>query len=387
MPHARLSASSAHRWTLCPGSVRLSDGIPNKSSAHAAAGTLAHEIAARCLTDERASPQMCTGRKAEIDGHAVECDLEMVDGVQFYLDTLDADVQKGDQTFVEVDLTPALKTIDPELGGTADFVRWRPSTKQLRVVDFKYGAGKVVEPTENKQLMLYALGALLTLDKPAKGVTVTIVQPRIEHEDGRVRDWTFPAVDLINFAADVAESARRTRDSNAPLVPGEVQCGWCPARHTCPELEKRQHALVAQEFSQAVPYDPVKLAQTLDAIPLVEARIKAIREFAYEEAERGNPPPGYKLVQKRATRKWKDEKAMTEWCLENGLVPFDAAPRKSPAQLEKELNKEQKKEMAELVESVSSGHTLVPVSDKRPEVHKALAQEFAVIPGQRSETK
>lgn len=383
MAHARLSASSAHRWTLCPGSVRLSDGIPNKSSAHAVAGTLAHEIAARCLTDERASPQMCTGRKAVIDGHTVECDLEMVDGVQFYLDTLDADVKKGDQTFVEVDLTPALKTIDPELGGTADFVRWRPSTKQLRVVDLKYGAGKVVEPTENKQLMLYALGALLTLDKPAKDVTVTIVQPRIEHEDGRVRDWTFPAVDLINFAADVAESARRTRDSNAPLVPGEVQCGWCPARHTCPELEKRQHALVAQEFSQVVPYDPVKLAQTLDAIPLVEARIKAIREFAYEEAERGNPPPGYKLVQKRAVRKWKDELSAAATLLKAGVAKGDVYEQpemRSPAQIEKLVGKKVFAPIeAAHVESVSSGHTLVPVSDKRPEAHKALAQEFSVV--------
>lgn len=378
MPHAHLSASSAHRWMLCPGSVRLSDGIPNKSSVHAAAGTLAHDIAAKCLTDDRASPQMCTGRKAVIDGHEVECDLEMVDGVQFYLDTLDADVRPGDATFVEVDLTPALKTIDPELGGTADFVRWRPATKQLRVVDLKYGAGKVVEPTENKQLMLYALGALLTLDKPAKEVTVTIVQPRIEHEDGRVRDWTFPAVDLLDFAADVAESATRTRNSNAPLVPGEVQCGWCPARRTCPELEKRQHALTAQEFNQVVPYDPAKLAQTLDAIPLVEARIKAIREFAYEEATRGNPPPGYKLVQKRATRKWKDESAAALWCADQGVEPYEAPAVRSPAQLEKELNKKQKKEMAWLVESVSSGHTLVPVSDKRPEAHKALAQEFSV---------
>ena len=107
MPHARLSASSAHRWMLCAGSVRLSDGLPNKSSANAAEGTLAHDIAARCLIT-KAPPQKCLGREGERDGHKVVCDQEMVDGVQFYLDNILEDFKKGDETFVEVDLTPAL---------------------------------------------------------------------------------------------------------------------------------------------------------------------------------------------------------------------------------------------------------------------------------------
>ena len=380
MAHARLSASAAHRWTPCAGSVRLSEGLPNKSSIHAATGILAHGISGRCLTDMRATPQMCLGQVAEIDGFKVVCDQEMVDGVQFYLDTLDADHKQGDTTWVEVDLTPALRRIDQDLGGTADFVRFRPTEGNLWVVDLKYGAGTVVEPTGNKQLMIYALGALLSVGQEAviRTVTVTIVQPRIDHEDGRVRSWTFEAKDLLSFAADVEESATRTRDPNAPLAAGEW-CGFCPARHVCPELEKRQHAITAAEFTALTPYDPVKFAQALDAIPLVEARIKALREFAYEEAERGNPPPGYKLVAKRATRKWLSEDAVRTWAEAIAVDPFEEPALKSPAALEKELSKEHKKEMAQYVESVSSGHTLVHESDKRPAVHKALAQEFAVV--------
>lgn len=380
MAHARLSASAASRWMLCPGSVNLSAPLPNKSSIHAATGTLAHNLAARAL-EGKGSPQI--GDNQLVDGYLVTCDQEMVDGVQFYLDTIRADIQKGDKTFVEVDLTPALQKIDPDLGGTADHIRWRPKAQHLLVTDFKYGAGKVVEPTENKQLKIYALGALLTVDKPVKEVTVRIVQPRIEHEDGRVRDWTFPAVELIEFAADAAEAASRTRDASAPLVPGETQCGFCPARFQCPGLERQQHALVAAEFParELATYDPQALAKALDAIPLVEARIKAIREFAYDEAERGNPPPGYKLVDKRPTRKWISEEAVHKWAIGNAIDPFEAPTIKSPAQLEKGLNKDQKAEMAHYVQSVSSGHTLVAESDKRPAVHKALAQEFAVIPG------
>lgn len=386
MAHARLSASSAHRWMLCAGSVNLSAGLPNHSSANAAEGTLAHDIAARCLTTG-VGPQSCLGREAERDGHKVVCDQEMVDGVQFYLDTIAEDRQKGDKVFVEVDLTKALQTIDPDLGGTGDYARWRPKTKHLLGFDFKYGAGKVVEPKENKQLLLYALGMLLELGVPAKEVTVGIVQPRIEHEDGRVRYWTFPAQDLLDFAADAAESASRTRDANAPLVPGDVQCQWCPARRICPALEERQHALVAAEFTEIAPYDPVALAKALDAIPLVEARIKAIREFAYQEAERGNPPPGYKLVAKRAVRKWADENVAADWAIKHAIDPYEEPKLKSPAQMEKHCTKEQKKELAEMVAAISSGHTLAREDDKRPAVHKALAEEFAVLPGPRKDTK
>lgn len=376
--HARLSASSAHRWLHCPGSVKLAEKFPNRTSEHSATGTVAHDIAAECL-NKRLQPKEFLGQRRTVDGFKIDVDQEMVDGVQFYLDAIDQDRQPGDKTFVEVDLTPALKDVDEDLGGTADFVRWRPKTQQLRVIDLKYGAGKVVSVTENKQLMMYALGALLTLDERAVEVVVTIVQPRIEHEDGRVRDWTFPAVELLNFAADVDTMSTLTRQENAPLVPGESQCQFCPARHACPELEKKQHALVAQEFGALAQYDPKALAQALDSIPLVEARIKAIREFAYAEAERGNPPPGYKLVAKRATRKWVDEATVVEWAKRKAIDPYEAPTVKSPAQLEKGLKKAEKEELADFVVSVSSGHTLAAESDKRPAVHQALIGEFEAI--------
>lgn len=388
MAHARLSASSAHRWMVCPGSVKLASKFHNTTSQHAAAGKVAHDLAASCLSGALAKPEFRLGDKLLVEGFEIVIDREMVEGVQFYLNTIDQDLRSGDKTFVEVDLTPALKKVHPDLGGTADFVRWRPKTKQLRVVDLKYGAGKVVSVTENKQLMMYALGALLNLREPVTEVIVTIVQPRIEHEDGRVRDWKFQAAELLNFAADVDTMSTLTRQENAPLVPGETQCHWCPARHVCPELEKKQHALVAQEFSaELVPYDPQALSTALDAIPLVEARIKALREFAYAEAERGNPPPGYKLVAKRATRKFIDEAAVVKWCKPRAIDPYEEPTLKSPAQVEKavKLTKSQKEDLAQLIVSVSSGHTLVPDSDKRPAVHQALAHEFAVITGTAEE--
>ena len=49
--HAKLSASGAHRWTQCAGSVNAEEGLPNTTSIYAEEGTLAHHVAS-CIFDD-----------------------------------------------------------------------------------------------------------------------------------------------------------------------------------------------------------------------------------------------------------------------------------------------------------------------------------------------
>ena len=39
--HVELSASGAHRWMNCPGSIKLSRQVPDKRSVYAAEGSVA----------------------------------------------------------------------------------------------------------------------------------------------------------------------------------------------------------------------------------------------------------------------------------------------------------------------------------------------------------
>lgn len=333
--HARLSASSAHRWLECPGSINLAIHRGDETSVYAAEGTFAHDIAARCLcTNKPASTWL--GREDTVEGHKFTVTQEMADAIQVYLDATLGEVEAGDEDWVEMPLLAPLQKIDPDLGGIADWVRYRPSTKHLRVADFKYGAGKCVEALGNEQARVYALGAMLQVNREVEEVEVVIVQPRFEGAKP-VRTWTFKAHDLLDFIADIQEAAALSRSANPPLKAGEW-CGFCKAASVCPELKAKQDAIVAVEFGQVVDY--TALAKALAAIPMVKERIKAIEEIAYKEATGGAEIPGFKLVEKRPSRQWSDTEAVKEWGKANAVDVYAEPDLLSVAQRRNALQRQ-----------------------------------------------
>jgi hypothetical protein len=371
--HARLSASKAHRWLVCSGSANYPDGPP---SYPAAEGTAMHEVGANAL--RLCQPVPASVATTVVDGYTIKFDKAMIDAVQFYVNTVNEDFQAGDELWIEMPLHSVLQTIDKDLGGTGDAVRYRPSDFSLRVFDAKFGSGTYVDADENKQMMLYGLGAMLSLgDRRVDTVWLTIVQPRFEGAIP-VRNYIFKAVAILDFIADVQEAAVKTRKKNAPLAAGD-HCKFCPAARTCPELEKRHHALVAQDFSNLPAVAPEKLAQALISIPLIKERIKAIEEYAYAEAQKGVEIPGYKLVDKRPVRRWKNEGDVIEWAQLREIAPYAPKELLSPAQLEKKIGKELKPQIAELIESKSSGTVLVSLEDDRPPAKRITADDFAAV--------
>lgn len=374
--HAELSASAASRWINCPGSVRETKGLTSATSFEAAEGTAAHYIAALAQS-QGIAPAKWLNTTALVEGIEISIGEEMVESLNDFLAHVTSDTAKEDVVLIEQSITAALQTLHPKLGGSADRVRFKPKERSLRITDLKYGSGVVVDVVDNVQLKIYALGAILTFAhlKPTK-VEIEIAQPRIDHPDGRYRVWAFDAVDIIDFAADILDAARRTEQPDAPLVPGKSQCRWCPAAHFCPALEAQQMAIVAVDFDDLTRVSPEKISKALEMIPLIEARIAAIREYAYQEAEKGNAPPGFKLVDKRAVRKWVSVESVQKRLLHRPEY-YTSPELRSPAQIEKILGKKDfERILGECVEKISSGHTLVPVSDPRPEVKLLTADDM-----------
>lgn len=383
--HSEHGASKSARWMACPGSVQLERGMPDHKSEFAQEGTAAHEVGEMILRGE-GTPEVGT----EVAG--VEVTEEMLEAVQVYVDFVEAHTIPGMQRFIEqeFDLAP----LDPPapMFGTSDCCIWSPLGKHLHVIDYKHGMGVVVEAVGNKQLMYYALGAVVALRVKPVTVTISVVQPRAHHPDGPVRSWTFDWDTLAAYKKELFAAAERTLEPNAPLVTGD-HCKFCKAQAVCPAQKALAEDAAQTEFAviQAEPaalpapeaLTVEQIVKALDVADTIEDWFRAIRAHVQYLIETGEEVPGWKLVEKRAYRKWNDEAAAAAWLEDQiGEDAYEEPKLRSPAQAEKRLKKESKeaaKAMEQFVTKKSSGVTLAPATDNRPAV-MAGVDEFMAIP-------
>jgi hypothetical protein len=93
-----------------------------------------------------------------------------------------------------------------------------------------------------------------------------------------------------------------------------------------------------------------------------------LQQLAHGLIEEGASVPGWKLVNKRATRQWTDEDKASDFLEANGVYPLQEPKVISPAVAEKALKKAKIALPDDLVVAVSTGSTLAPESDPRPAV-------------------
>lgn len=375
MSHAELSPSSAHRWIACPGSVALSRGVERTDTAYSREGTFAHGIAAQCLLDGT-DAETKIGQTA--DGFIV--DSEMAAHIQVYLDAVrSTHAIEGGRLLVEQKVA-----VNDAIYGTADALII--TDHAIHVFDFKYGAGVFVSVRDNEQLKTYGLGCLVPLIQidGKTPVHLHVVQPRCAG-DQPWRHWTTSALELLGTwwseLKDAQDRVRLTKPGEG-LHPGE-HCGFCPAKHFCPELRNRALTTAQGIFQNLDLVDapvkppspanltPEQIAVALAGEDLVLAWFKGVNEMATAMAKRGELP-GYKIVAKVGLRKWNNEDEAAEALRMARINPMAEPKIITPAAAEKLLAKTAlgKKGGEALVEKLAhkpiTGEVLAPVSDPRP---------------------
>lgn len=382
----------------CPGSIRLSRQVPVPATTDAAEeGTRAHSVAELALRSGRDVSDFVGD---EVEGAIVTED--MTEAVSVYVrHCRDLMARPDVRYWIERKFSLAsLKPPEP-MFGTSDFCAYEPAVRTLHVSDLKFGAGVLVEVIGSKQLRYYALGALLSLLEEdsslvIENIIITIVQPRMGHTDGAVRSEEFTLEELLAFATELLDAARKTQEPDAPLAAGS-HCRFCPASGICPAQRDHAQSLAQIEFSvePSIPPAPATMpiemvVEMLPQMSVLEDWIKACRAHVRARLEAGFDVPGYKLVATRATRKFSDEDAV-EAALEVMCIPEDAThePRelKSVAQIEKAIGKKafNQSPLAALVEKKSNGHKMAPASDPSPAIVISRGEEFLALPSGNEE--
>lgn len=381
--HAVYSASGSERWLKCPASIELcKKAPPQRESVYAAEGTKAHACFEFLLKNRG---QLKIAKKVarrnfmddEMVGHAV-------DAVEWILEQVGDD--ESAEVLCETKVDSSFFTCDGQFG-TLDATIVREFDR-LTVIDYKYGAGVVVDPAGtdgrgNSQLVYYALGVSQLYHHNFSEVELVVIQPRAYTGDGKTtRTFTLSIEDLLAWVPVFQAGVARTNDPKAKAIPGS-HCKFCDATPICPGMkeetfQKAQIAFAPDDSLMSVPEPTMitipNLGNILQACDRLEDWIEKVRNHAHHVLERGGEVPGYKLVEKRGTRKWNDIKKQTKDAVNQfGDVALCEPEILSPAQLEKVFKKNAA--VARFIEdntnTRSSGLTLVTESDKRPAVNPA----------------
>lgn len=378
--HASFGASNSKRRMACPGSLKAEERFPDESSPFAELGTAAHELGEHCLENNIEDVALCIG--GSFNDHIV--DDNMATAVQTYVNFVRATEAEEAPALLRLEQRFSLEDLDPPMPmfGTSDCTIYGKETGNLWIIDYKHGQGVAVDVEDNAQLKYYALGAVLKIGNkaPINQVHTAIVQPRASHRDGSIRVYSYTKDEILDFGTDLIDAAHAALAPDAPLIAGD-HCKFCKAAGVCSALRGNALAVAQDEFGVIKSVDdltPEEIGAYMDKLPLIEEWIKSLRRYAHTMLEAGTSVPGFKLVEKRPTRRWKNEDELLEWAASQNLEDEEIFDKKikSPAQIEKVVGK--KNVPSDLIMSVSTGLSMVPDTDRRPPAALLAADEFTV---------
>jgi hypothetical protein len=388
--HSPLGASGASRWMKCPGSVSFGKGDSDESSIYAQIGSAAHAVLELCMNDKHDAWEFIGHfydpnsdellMKASVD--YIPIDKDIADGVQVMIDEVRKRHPDANDNNSWVERVFHARVIHPLMYGRSDFTYYDDEAKTLHIWDYKNGAGVIVEVQRNSQGMYYAVGMLEELDLWLSAMTVTIhiVQPNGYHSDGIVREWSVKVSDLAGWLEEELLPAMVEAETGTRVTAGP-HCRFCPKRFLkCEALmdqwkELKRIMVIAEKKGGPANLTSKELSALLKSYESSRIMFGSAEKTAFDKLNAGHKVPGFKLVKKQVTRKWK-EGAEQEINSLLGKQAYDSK-LKSPAQIEKLAGGESL--AAKYSEKPPAGLKLAPMSAAGNEVNKDTAKLFKKV--------
>ncbi|WP_300266803.1 DUF2800 domain-containing protein [uncultured Enterococcus sp.] len=366
--HAILSASGAHRWMNCTPSARLELEFDDNSGEAAAEGTAAH-----ALSEHKLRKALKMRSKKPVSPYDSDEMDNYTDGyVEFVLEVIEQAKKICSDPLILIEQRLDFSKYVPEGFGTGDCLIIADGT--LHIIDFKYGQGVLVSAEDNPQMKLYALGALDLFDGiyDIEVVSMTIYQPRREN----VSTSTVSKENLYQWAEEVLKpKAELAFNGDGNYCPGEW-CQFCRAAVKCRARAEAKMKLATFEFALPPLLSDEEIADILSSIGDLTNWANEIIAYATDAAvNHGKKWTGFKVVEGRSNRKYKDEEAVAEAAKNAGYRDIYKQSLITITEMEKLMGKSKFNEiLGELVMKPPGKPTLVPVSDKRPEMNTSSAK-------------
>lgn len=359
--HYKFGGSTATRTMKCPGWVRASLDLPKmRSTSYADEGNLLHDI----MEDYYGADKPLEENEGRAFGSATfdaEVHLPLLKEAR---DQMDAAIDR--LQIHEYECEPFVEYLKDFVGGSIDFIGKSKDGKTCLIADYKFGHN-LVKVVDNASLQFYAMCA--KVDPQVKDlmdgvghIVYAIVQPKA---DISLSMWESNPDDLSKFEEEYRQAYTIANLENAPFKAGK-HCMFCPVAPYCEN--KRE---VINSALLINPENADTLSNALKLIPQINEWVKAVESTAHELMDRGALIDGFKLVEKRATRRWADQKKAADSLEHLLLGQLYETKIKSPAAIEKILKKEEIEfDLSTLVTKKSSGTTVAPESDKREGIRK-----------------
>lgn len=377
MSHAILSASGASRWMACPPSARLEQGFENKTSEYAEEGTLAHELGELGLRKAlgEISTRKYNSEIKKIEAHELYS-ADMPDYVEIYTDTCmekvsEAKAKTPDAVF-KVEQRLDFSEWVPEGFGTGDFVIIADGT--MEICDLKYGKGVPVSANNNKQMMLYALGAIQEFSflYDIEKVRMTIIQPRLDN----ISTFEVMADDLLKWAEEyVKPTADLAFKGEGEFCAGD-HCQFCRAKAVCKARADKNMELAQYDFQKQDTMDNNDIAFVLSRVDELVKWASDVKDYALEQALQGEEYEGFKVVEGRSNRKWSSEDKVGEILTGEGFERSIIYTTKLDgiSKIESAIGKKEvQRLLGDYIIKPPGKPTLVPISDKREPYNPAKA--------------
>ena len=366
--HSILSPSASHRWLNCTPSARLEQEFDDMETEAAKEGTAAH-----ALCEHKLKKALRMRSRRPVSDYSTDEMEECSDAyVDFVMEQYVEAKNSCRDPIVLIEQHLDFSCYVPEGFGTGDCIII--GDDKLHIVDFKYGMGVLVEAQDNPQMKLYALGALELYDAlyDIREVSMTIFQPRREN----VSTWTIPVEELKEWAENVLKPrAQMAYDGEGEYVPGEW-CTFCRAAVRCRARAEEKLRLAQSEFRLPPLLTDAEIEEILALLPNLTRWANEITAYATDAVvNHGKEWAGFKVVEGRSVRKYRDEEAVAQAAIEAGYKDIYRSSLITLTEMQKLMGKKEfDKILGGLIYKPPGKPTLVPVSDKRPAMNVSNAE-------------